>query len=112
MLRRVCRSAQHAGQVNAEGGQQAVDVRGEAYCYSHIRDRVLENEIPADNPRDQLTERCIRVGVRAACDGNHRSQLGVAESREPAHHGDQEERERNGRSCPGASRDSGGVAPV
>ena len=31
-------------------------------------DGVLEQEIPADDPRDQLAERGVRVGVRAAGD--------------------------------------------
>jgi hypothetical protein len=40
------------------------------------------DQIPADDPGDELTERCVPVGIRAAGDGNHRRELGVAESGE------------------------------
>src|SRR6185437_10176676 len=51
---------------------------------------VLENQVPADDPGEQLAERGVRVGVRAPGHGNHRRELGVAESRErAANRGDQ-----------------------
>ena len=46
-----------------------------------VADRVLEDQIPADDPRDELAERRVRVRVGAAGLRNHRGELGVAERR-------------------------------
>ena len=45
------------------------------------RDQVLEDEIPPDDPGDELAHRRVRVGVRAPRDGDHRRHLRVAEAR-------------------------------
>ena len=42
-------------------------------------DRVLQHEVPADDPRHQLAHRRVGVGVCAAGDGNHRRELGVTQ---------------------------------
>ena len=64
-----------------------------------VADRVLEDEVPADDPCDELAERSVAVGVRRACLGDHRCEFGVAEGREGAdrteqHEGDDERRPR------------------
>ena len=46
------------------------------------RDQVLEDEVPTDDPRDELAHRGVRVGVGAASDGDHRGHLRVAKARE------------------------------
>ena len=45
---------------------------------------VLEDQVPADDPGDQLAHRRVRVGVGAARDRDHRRHLGVAEAGEGA----------------------------
>src|SRR5262249_36422922 len=45
---------------------------------------VLEDEIPADDPGDELAKRRIAVGVSATGDGNHARELGVTEAGEGA----------------------------
>ena len=47
-------------------------------------DGVLEHQVPADDPRDQLAHRRVGVGVGAARDRDHRRELGVAQSGEGA----------------------------
>ena len=56
-------------------------------------DGVLEDEIPTDDPRDELTHRHVRVRVRAAGDRNHRRELGIAQARERAADAGDDERE-------------------
>ena len=46
--------------------------------------RVFENQIPADDPRDQLTHGRVRIGVGAACHGNHGGELRVTKARKRA----------------------------
>ena len=58
---------------------------------------VFEDQIPADDPGEDLAQRRVRVRVRAAGDGNHRRQFGIAERREAARDRHQHERQRNGR---------------
>jgi hypothetical protein len=36
------------------------------------REQVFEDQVPADEPGDAFAERCVRVGIRAAGDRDHR----------------------------------------
>src|SRR5258708_31439950 len=52
-------------------------------------DSVLQHEIPADNPSYQLSHGCVGVGIGAARDRNHGSELGVTKPGKGAtDHGD------------------------
>ncbi len=88
------------GRVGERGGQHDAELVEEAHHVSGPADRdrgrgeqVLEDQVPADEPRDELAERGVRVGVRAARDGNHRRELGVAEAREGATESRDQERD-------------------
>ena len=81
-----------------EGGSH---VGGEADADRHVADRVFQDEVPADDPRDELAHRRVGVGVSAASDGDHGRQLGVAESGEGANDGHQDQRNRQRRSGAG-----------
>ena len=61
-------------------------------------DQVLEDQVPADDPGDELPHRRVRIGVRAAGDGDHRRHLGVAKPGEPRSDARNDERQRDGRS--------------
>jgi hypothetical protein len=61
------------------------------------RHAVLEDQVPADDPRDELAERGVGVRVRAAGDRDRRRKLGVRESREGARHPREHEREQDRR---------------
>ena len=43
-----------------------------------LPDGVFDDQIPADNPRDQLAHRGVGVGVSRTRDGNSRCKFGVA----------------------------------
>jgi hypothetical protein len=58
-----------------------------------VADGVLEDQIPADDPRNEFAERRIGVRVCAARLRNHRSQLGVAQPGEPAARAKENERD-------------------
>ena len=65
----------------------------------HVADRVLEDQVPADDPGHELAERRVGVGVGAAGDRDERGQLRVAQAGERAdraeqHEGDDERRAR------------------
>ena len=54
---------QPVGNVNAEISQQTIEKLGPANRDSHVADGVFDDQVPADDPRDQLAECRIRVGV-------------------------------------------------
>ena len=78
-------------------------VCGESDADRHVADGVLEDQVPADDPGDQLAHGGVGVGVGAARDGDHRRQLGIAEAGEGADDGDQDERNCQCRPCAGTS---------
>ena len=77
----------------------------EADADAHVAEGVLEDEVPADDPRDQLSERRVGVGVRGARNGDHRRELGVAESGERADDSDEDQRDRQRWACAGTAGD-------
>ena len=70
-------------------------------AHAHVAEGVLENEVPADDPRDQFAHGGVGVGVGRAGDGNHRRELGIAEAGERADDGDQHQRKRQRRTRAG-----------
>ena len=59
----------------------------------HVADRVFEDQVPADDPRDQLSQRRVRIGVGRAGDRHHRRHFGVTERRKGADDGRDPKRE-------------------
>ena len=92
-------------EMQAQPVEQIDDVRGEADADAHVGEGVFEDEVPADDPRDQLAHGGVGVGVGGAGDGDHAGQLGVAEAGERADDGDQHQRERDGWARAGTARD-------
>ena len=99
----------HQGWMEVEPVQQVDDVGGKAHANAHVAEGVLKNQIPADDPRGELTKGSVGVGVGRACDGNHRRQLGVAKPGECADDGDQHQRERQRRTSAGPACHGGVV---
>ena len=93
-VRQVC------GQIDAEAGKQRIEIAAPRNRHGDVADRVLEDQIPADDPGHQLAQRRVRIRVRASRLRNHRRELRVAERRQPAHDAEQDEREDERR--PGA----------
>ena len=91
--RRAIAVCQAVGQRNPEPGEQRREIAAPGDRDRDVADRVFENQVPADDPRDELAQRRVRVGVGAAGLRDHRGQLGVAQRREPADDAEQDERE-------------------
>ena len=89
--RQVGRKHPLRGQGEAEEVEQVDQVLGEPDSNRHVADRVLQDEVPADDPGHQLAHGGVGVRVGAARDGDHGGQLRVAEGREGADHGHQHE---------------------
>ena len=98
--------------MQAEPIEQAHHVRRKTHADSHVADRVFEDEIPANDPGDEFSHRCVRVGVRAARDGNHGGKLRVANRCETTDDRHQNERKRNGRPGARPSKRSGMVDQI
>ena len=92
-------SGRYAGEIHFSAGwmsepvQQSHHVRREPHAHAHVRERILEDQVPADDPRDQLAHRRVGVGVRRPRNRDHRRQLRVAEPRERAHDRHQHQRQ-------------------
>ena len=93
--------------MQAEPVEQVDDMGGEADADAHVGAGVLEDQIPADDPGDELAERGVGVGVGRAGDGNHGGQLGVAEAGERADEGHQHHGEGDGGTGAGTAGERG-----
>ena len=85
------------GDTHAEPLEHAVEVFAPRDRDRRRAHRVLEDEVPPDNPRDELAHRRVGIGIGASGDRNHRCELGVAESGERASDACDDERERHRR---------------
>src|SRR2546426_10847681 len=65
-------------------GNKGLEIISPADGYGDISDRIFDDEIPADDPCNELPHRGIRVRIRASGDRDHRRELGVAERSEAA----------------------------
>ena len=86
-------------QIDADAGEQRIEVTAPRDGDRDVADGVLEDEIPADDPRDQLAERGVRVRIRTARLRNHRRELRVAERGQRAHRAEQNEGQDQRRPC-------------
>ena len=110
--RKIGRNNPTNGRTDAEPIQQIDHVRGEADADGHVRNGVLENQIPSDNPCDQLAHGRVGIGVGAAGDGNHGREFGVTQRRKPADYPDKNERNCNGWAGTGPAKRCGMVNQI
>jgi|GEM_PF-6995236 len=97
------------GRVDAEPVHEIDDVRGEADRDAHVGAGVFEDQIPADDPGDELAHGGVGVGVGGAGDGDHAGELGVTEAGESTDDGDEDERERQRGACAWSAGERGVV---
>ena len=102
------RPAMYWAGCDAEVVQEAHDVARPADGDGGGAERVFEDQVPADDPGDELAHRRIGIGVGAARDRDGGGHLGVAEPGEGA--GDAGEDEREARSP--ARRSRAAACPV
>ena len=94
---RIGRRAHPHGQVQAEAGEYPLEVAAPSDGNCHRPDGILEDQIPADHPGEDLTERRVRIRIRAARDRDHRRELRVTERRETTRHAGNDVREHDPR---------------
>ena len=93
--------------LEAEAGHELPEVGRPRDRDGDVPDGVLEDEVPADDPRDELAERRVGVRVGGARDGDEARELRVAEGAEAAGDGRQQDGDDDagpGRRLPLASR--------
>src|SRR5882762_3166679 len=73
--------------VHAEPIQQINNVRGKPDADCHIAYCVFQDEVPANNPGNELAHGSVSVRVGAAGDRNHGRQLSVADGSKTADDG-------------------------
>ena len=87
----------------AEPVEHADQMRGKADAHRHVADGVFEDQVPTDDPGNEFAHGGVGVGVRAARDGNHRSELCITEPGKAADDRHQNQRKRQRRTGAGAS---------
>ena len=98
--RRPVIDAQPDRPVKVKSPAQRLEILGPRNGHRNITDRVFKNQIPTDDPGDELAERGVGVGISGARDGNHRCKLGIAQRRKAA--GDRHQHKRNDQRRAGA----------
>src|SRR5438132_1039511 len=82
---------------DAEAAEQGIEVSRPIDGERDVTDGVLEDQVPADDPRDELAEGGIRIGVRTARNRDERRELGVGQRRKRACRPRQDDRDDDGR---------------
>jgi hypothetical protein len=82
--RRAGRGAERRRKLNTELPQQRDEIARPSHGDGGGAERVLEDQIPPDDPGDELAECGVGVGVRGTGDRHRRRELGVAQRRERA----------------------------
>ncbi len=93
----VGRGAPDVRQADAEALQHVVEVARPSGRDGGGGEAVFQDQVPGDEPGDELAERGVGVGVGRARDRDHRGQLGVAHGGEGADHPRQQEGEHDRR---------------
>ena len=79
--------------VDAEPAQQLAEIARPGDGHRHVAHGVLDDQVPPDDPGDELPEGRVRVRVGAAGDGHERGELGIAEGAEAASEGGDQDRD-------------------
>ena len=85
------------GNMNADVAHQFPEIAGPSDRHANVADRVLDDQVPANNPGDQFAERCVGVRVGAARDGHDRGELRITQGGESTRHGRENEGQNDGR---------------
>ena len=73
--------------------QQIDDMSGKADADSHVRTGIFEDQIPADDPGNQLAHGGVGIGVGRAGNRNHGSEFCITKTSQSADEGDEEKRD-------------------
>ena len=70
--------------MESKRGELCFQISPKTDRHSHIADRIFQNQVPANDPRDQFTQSRVRIRIRAPSNRDHRSQFGIAQTGEAA----------------------------
>ena len=79
-------------QIDADTMEEGTEVPRPPDSNCRRAEEILEHEIPSNDPRDELAERRVAIGVRASGNWNHRRELRVAQTGEEAAGSGEDER--------------------
>ena len=96
--RQPCRDAQ------SEVAKELAEVSRPPDGHTDVAHRVFDDQIPPDDPGDELADTRVRVRVCGPGDRHHRRELGIAQRSESAGNGSQKKRENDRRSRSGTQR--------
>jgi len=89
--------------VDAKPVEQIDHMSRETYTNRHVGNGIFENEVPADDPRDEFAHGGVGVRVGAACDGDHCCEFGVTDRSKGADDGHQNKGDGDGGSGTGST---------
>ena len=92
--------------------EQLHEITRPAYRHGHVADRIFQNQIPADDPGDDLAQRRVGISVGRSGNRDHRGQLAVTERRESAGDRRDDKGKRHRRAGGGPPKDKVGVVDV
>ncbi len=75
---------EEGGELEPEPEKELAEVGGPRDRHGDVSDRVLEDQVPPDDPRDELAERGVAVGVRRPGHRDEARELRIAETAEAA----------------------------
>src|SRR5215207_2483236 len=81
--------------------EKLAEIARPADRHADVAHRVLDDQVPPDDPGYELSKRRIRVGVRRSRDRNHGGELGITEGGKAAGQSGEQERDHDGRSGAG-----------
>src|SRR5579864_8306277 len=89
--------------VESERSKLRFQISAKAHSHSDVAYRIFQDQVPANDPCDQFTQRRVRIRVSASGNRNHRGQFRIAQSCKTTGDRHQKKRHRNCRSSGWAS---------
>src|SRR5215217_3149113 len=81
--------------------EKLTEIAGPSDCHADVAYRVLDDQIPPNDPGYELSKRRIRVSVRRSRDWNHGGKLGITQGGKAAGQRGEQERDHDGRTGAG-----------
>ena len=85
------------GQGDAQPSEQLHDISGPAGGHRRGAEGIFENQVPADDPGNELAQGRVAVGVSRSSDGNQRGEFRVTQAGESTRNSGKSEGQHDGR---------------
>ena len=97
--------------MNTQPRHKSREVIRPGYRHCNIPDGIFHDQVPADDPGDQLPEAGIGIGIGAAADGDPGSEPGITHGGEAAGHCRENKEKGNSRPPVGGGSSDGAEDP-